>query len=103
MPLGGKLTFVTRNVSLTDATAPGIPMGDYVQISVRDIGEGMTRETQAKAFEPFFTTKGIGKGTGLGLSQVYGFAEQLGGTVTIRSKVGLPRAQSAPGHHSEAS
>ena len=101
MPLGGRLMFVTRNVSLTSADAPGIAAGDYVQISVTDTGEGMSKETLAHAFDPFFTTKGVGKGTGLGLSQVYGFAEQLGGTVRINSAIGegttvsiwLPRAQ----------
>ena len=39
-------------------------------------------------FEPFFTTKAVGKGTGLGLSQVYGFAQQAGGTATVASEPG---------------
>ena len=39
-------------------------------------------------FEPFFTTKEVGKGTGLGLSQVYGFAQQAGGTATVASEPG---------------
>ncbi len=97
MPLGGKLFLMTRNSS----GAAGIPAGDYVQISVTDTGEGMTAETKARAFDPFFTTKGVGKGTGLGLSQVYGFADQVGGTARIESGVGkgttvtiwLPRVQ----------
>jgi CheY-like chemotaxis protein len=58
------------------------------------------QEIIEQIFEPFFTTKEIGKGTGLGLSQVRGFADQIGGTVTIKSELGkgtavtlyLPRA-----------
>ena len=45
-------------------------------------------EVLARAFEPFFTTKDIGKGSGLGLPQVYGFAQQSAGRVTIASDVG---------------
>jgi CheY-like chemotaxis protein len=42
---------------------------------------------QQKVFEPFFTTKPTGKGTGLGLSQVYGIAQQCGGTARLTSSV----------------
>ena len=101
MPLGGKLEIATRNLAPPEAAAIGLPASLYVQISVSDNGEGMSAETRARAFDPFFTTKGVGKGTGLGLSQVYGFADQIGGTARIRSELGkgtmvtiwLPRAQ----------
>src|SRR4029453_7165061 len=43
----------------------------------------------ARAFEPFFTTKDVGKGSGLGLPQVYGFAHQSSGQVTIDSEIGV--------------
>ena len=62
--------------------------GDYVCISVSDTGSGIAPENLERVFEPFFTTKPVGKGTGLGLSQIFGFARQSGGDVTIQSDAG---------------
>ena len=59
-----------------------------VLISVSDTGCGIAADQIEKIFEPFFTTKQIGQGTGLGLSQVYGFAKQSGGLVTVTSAPG---------------
>ncbi|WP_028350210.1 ATP-binding protein [Bradyrhizobium murdochi] len=91
MPLGGKLTVEVQNTSLgesdVDVNGEARP-GDYVMIAVTDIGTGMTAEVASRAFEPFFTTKEVGKGTGLGLSMVYGFVQQSGGSMQIRSKPG---------------
>jgi signal transduction histidine kinase/ActR/RegA family two-component response regulator len=68
---------------------PGLPARrDYAVISVIDSGHGINSEILAKVFDPFFTTKPLGKGTGLGLSQVYGIAQQSGGTAKIKSQVG---------------
>ncbi|WP_296261104.1 MULTISPECIES: response regulator [unclassified Pseudomonas] len=57
--------------------------GAYVVLSVSDSGCGMSEQVLAKAFEPFFTTKAVGKGSGLGLAQVFGFAKQSSGGVSI--------------------
>jgi PAS domain S-box-containing protein len=88
MPQGGTLTISTgeRAAGPDDGD---IPMGQpVVFVSVSDTGSGMPPEVLARAFEPFFTTKDVGKGSGLGLSMVYGFAQQSGGHVTIRSQEG---------------
>ena len=88
---GGTITIETRNVVLDeqDAQALGeIAAGAYIQISVRDTGTGMSKETMAKAIEPFYTTKEPGKGSGLGLSQVYGFLRQSNGQIEIGSTPG---------------
>ena len=62
--------------------------GDFVMITVEDTGCGIAQDHLAKIFEPFFTTKEVGRGTGLGLSQVFGFAKQSGGEVTVCSDEG---------------
>ena len=93
MPEGGDLVVQAENIV-------GEDQEKGVAISVADSGEGMSEETLARAFEPFFSTKAAGHGTGLGLAQVYGFATQCGGKVSIDSVLGqgttvtitLPRA-----------
>lgn len=76
-------------------------------LEVSDTGQGMAPEVAARVFEPFFTTKPIGKGTGLGLSMVYGFAQQSGDQVQLRSEPGrgttvtlyLPACDTLPTPH----
>ncbi len=82
MPRGGVLTFATRNV--VDHPLPG----EWVELEVRDTGEGMPDEVKAHLFEPFFTTKGRGRGTGLGLATVYGIVTGAGGRLFVESAVG---------------
>jgi CheY-like chemotaxis protein len=87
-----------------DGREGSLAPGRYVCLSVADTGAGMDERTLARAVEPFFSTKGVGKGTGLGLSMVHGLASQLGGALTIQSRLGLgtnielwlPQSEAAP-------
>jgi signal transduction histidine kinase/CheY-like chemotaxis protein len=103
MPDGGAFSLLVRNVTLTRAANVNDLEGQFVALALSDTGSGVDPEHLARIFEPFFTTKAVGKGTGLGLSQVYGFAHQSGGAVTVTSALGrgstitlyLPRAHAA--------
>jgi PAS domain S-box-containing protein len=91
MPESGRLFIGVGATTIDVATArghPGLLPGDYVTITVRDSGMGMSPEVQAHLFEPFFTTKEIGKGTGLGLSTVYAIVQRCGGTIHVDSASG---------------
>jgi PAS domain S-box-containing protein len=89
MPDGGRVQIRTRERNVAEHEVPaGAVAGRYVAVAVQDTGVGMPPEVIARAMEPFFTTKEMGKGSGLGLSQVYGFAAQSGGYVTIESQPG---------------
>ena len=104
MPEGGRISISAFNISMHKGREgnPGLE-GNFVAIAVTDTGTGIAAEHIDRIFEPFFTTKARGKGTGLGLSQVYGFAQQSGGAVTVRGRPGqgstftvfLPRALEA--------
>jgi signal transduction histidine kinase len=94
MPDGGSLVIETANSVVAGpkgvpADGTDLPPGDYATLTITDTGVGMTPGTLARAFDPFFTTKPPGRGTGLGLSMVYGFVQQSGGKVLLRSKEGL--------------
>jgi len=59
-----------------------------VEVTIGDDGPGMPPEVLKHIFEPFFTTKETGKGTGLGLSITYGLVKKLGGSISVKSKIG---------------
>lgn len=88
MPNGGKLEIIAHRRSVRGTNSAGLKTGHYLLLCVRDTGAGMDDDTLKRAIEPFFSTKGVGKGTGLGLSMVHGLAAQLGGGLSIESKLG---------------
>ncbi len=91
MPAGGRLEIKTADTTLGEASsddADAPRAGDYVVLSVRDVGLGMDAGTQQRIFEPFFSTKAVGESSGLGLATVYGTVKQHGGHIVVESQPG---------------
>ena len=88
---GGEIRIETRCEYLEDDLSRDrvtVPGGQYVVVSVSDVGKGIPKDQLNRIFEPFFTTKRTGEGTGLGLSMVYGIVKQTGGFIFADSVVG---------------
>lgn len=81
MPAGGALTLALRTRDVDGKM--------FAEISVSDTGVGIPTEMTDRVFEPFFTTKEPGRGTGLGLSMVRDLVLKNGGSIELRSVVGL--------------
>lgn len=85
-PAGGGVSVDARKVRLDRSDRLGLAAGDYVALTVRDTGAGMSPEVLARATDPLFTTKATG--TGLGLSSVRDFAAAAGGALSLWSREG---------------
>ncbi|MDF2927567.1 MAG: hypothetical protein K0R57_6481 [Paenibacillaceae bacterium] len=76
MPHGGTITVTVRQSA-----------SDKVLIQFEDQGQGIPPERIPKLGEPFYTTKE--KGTGLGLMVTFRIIHDHGGTVRVRSQLGI--------------
>lgn len=78
MPTGGLLSVSCEDGADEDK--------GFVQFTIRDTGEGITKEHLDKIFDPFHTTKE--NGTGLGLAIVKKFIDYHSGHISVRSQPG---------------
>jgi len=92
MPSGGTVWITTALTQecparvMDDHQGLFTPPSEFVMLSVRDSGTGMTDETAAHIFEPFFTSKGTG--TGLGLAIISDIANCAGAAIDVHSSIG---------------
>jgi two-component system NtrC family sensor kinase len=86
MPDGGRITISISTTTLDENAGPSGLIGEFAVIAFSDTGSGIADDIRDRIFEPFFTTKKVDRGTGLGLSQVYGFAQQSQGAITVTSR-----------------
>ena len=71
----------------------GIVVSTFVEnemliIEVRDEGSGIAEKDLIHVMDPFFTTKRDSGGTGLGLSISDGIIRDMGGKISLSSKLG---------------
>ncbi|HOI72635.1 MAG TPA: ATP-binding protein [Syntrophales bacterium] len=88
---GGILEIGLRQVEIEAGAALfriPLPDGRYVELSVRDTGQGIPQQNLGKIFDPYFTTKQQGEGTGLGLSVVLGIVKDHHGEIRVYSEEG---------------
>ena len=91
MPNGGIIRITTANVYV-DTPIPGydkVTEGDYVLLTIKDNGTGISKEDMPHIFEPFYTRKVMGRsGSGLGMAVVWGSVKDHFGYIDIESTVG---------------
>lgn len=78
MPSGGLMSISLGSVD-----------GGHARIEVADTGTGIAPELLPRIFEPWVTTKEAGRGTGLGLSITRDVLAGHGGTISVKSEVGV--------------
>jgi PAS domain S-box-containing protein len=91
MPEGGTISISTQSRYL-DKLLNGyetIDAGEYVILTVADIGTGISPAEIDKIFEPFYTKKAMGRsGTGLGMAVVWGTIKDHKGYIHVDSDEG---------------
>jgi PAS domain S-box-containing protein len=83
MPGGGTVRISAQNVSIHEGGHPILAKGNYVKVSFKDSGIGISSRILPRIFDPFFTTKSIGHG--LGLATSYSIINRHCGAIDVES------------------
>ncbi len=83
MPYGGNIYIKGENVKIAKDNLMNIAPGNYVRLSIRDEGIGISNKHIDKIFDPYFTTKQAG--SGLGLAITHSIIKKHGGDIKVES------------------
>ena len=86
MPNGGTLRVSCENFVYDGNTepVPDLMPGDYIRISIKDEGVGISEHYLKRIFDPYFTTKS--HGNGLGLATTYSIIKNHNGLIMVESQ-----------------
>ena len=82
----GKITITTSLIDKIEAKEYELD-GNFIKVSIKDTGSGISEKDMDNIFLPFFTTKEVGEGSGLGLSLSYGIIQRHKGRIIVNSQV----------------
>ncbi len=86
MPDGGKVEVSAVNLELPAGSIASLSAGQYVKISIRDLGVGIRPENLPRIFDPYFSTRKHARG--LGLASAYSVVRKHDGQILVDSRVG---------------
>ncbi len=87
IPSNGTIWINCENAEINERNPLLLPNGNYVKISIKDDGTGISKESLNKIFDPYFTTKK--NGNGLGLASCFSIIQSHNGHITVDSELGI--------------
>lgn len=86
IPNNGMIEVSAQNFSITDQDMLPLPPGDYIQITFKDNGPGISSEKLMKIFDPYYM---LGQNeNGLGLAVAYSIIKRHNGLINVQSEIG---------------
>ncbi len=88
----GKIIVKTKRIVFKDKVIKGynkIENGEFIELSIKDNGIGISQKDLPKIFEPFYSKKILGRsGSGLGMMVVKGTMDEHNGYIEVKSNLG---------------
>ncbi len=88
MPEGGEIRINCSNVrDISSEVSLGLPIANYIKITIQDKGCGISENSLEKIFDPYFSTKQTG--SGLGLAICHSIIRKHNGRISVQSREGV--------------